>query len=179
MDYFKLSKEISYALRHAPWEYELELDDEGWVDIEQLLITFRINNQWKHLDVNDMVKMVEISDKKRHEISKGKIRALYGHSITQKIKKRTGTPSSIIYHGTARHLVEQILNQGLQPMSRQFVHLSADTDTAFLVGKRKDFSPVILRIDAEKALDEGIRFYKGNNTIWLADFIPSEYISIE
>lgn len=38
MDYFKLSKEISYALRHAPWEYELELDDEGWVDIEQLLI---------------------------------------------------------------------------------------------------------------------------------------------
>ena len=25
MDYTKLSKEISYALRHAPWEYELDL----------------------------------------------------------------------------------------------------------------------------------------------------------
>ena len=31
MDYTKLSKEISYALRHAPWEYELELDEEGFV----------------------------------------------------------------------------------------------------------------------------------------------------
>ena len=25
----ELSKEISYALRHAPWEYELEMEKEG------------------------------------------------------------------------------------------------------------------------------------------------------
>jgi len=37
MDYSKLSKEVAYALRHAPWEYGLELDAEGWVDINQLL----------------------------------------------------------------------------------------------------------------------------------------------
>jgi len=36
-DLMQLSKEISYALRHAPWEYELELDDNGWVSVEQLL----------------------------------------------------------------------------------------------------------------------------------------------
>lgn len=30
----ELSKEISYALRHAPWEYELEMDQEGWVPVE-------------------------------------------------------------------------------------------------------------------------------------------------
>ena len=29
MDYLNLSKEVSYALRHAPWEYELEPDSEG------------------------------------------------------------------------------------------------------------------------------------------------------
>lgn len=32
-----LSKEISYALRHAPWEYELEMEEEGWVLVEQLV----------------------------------------------------------------------------------------------------------------------------------------------
>jgi len=36
-DFTKLSKRISYILRHAPWEYELELDDEGWVALSQLL----------------------------------------------------------------------------------------------------------------------------------------------
>ena len=29
MDYSILSKEVSYALRHAPWEYEFEMDEEG------------------------------------------------------------------------------------------------------------------------------------------------------
>lgn len=29
MNLVELSKEISYALRHAPWEYELELDKQG------------------------------------------------------------------------------------------------------------------------------------------------------
>lgn len=33
VDYIKLSKELSYALRHAPWEYELELDANGWVGL--------------------------------------------------------------------------------------------------------------------------------------------------
>ena len=37
MNLKELSKEISYALRHAPWEFELELDEEGFVPIEQLL----------------------------------------------------------------------------------------------------------------------------------------------
>lgn len=47
MDITKLSKEVSYALRHAPWEYELELDDEGWVSIEQILIALRRDKQWE------------------------------------------------------------------------------------------------------------------------------------
>ena len=37
MDYIALSKEISYALRHAPWEYELEMDEAGFVSLAQLL----------------------------------------------------------------------------------------------------------------------------------------------
>ena len=37
MNLVELSKEISYALRHAPWEYELELDEQGFVPIAQLL----------------------------------------------------------------------------------------------------------------------------------------------
>ncbi|NPV30718.1 MAG: RNA 2'-phosphotransferase, partial [Firmicutes bacterium] len=36
MDYKKLSKQISYALRHAPWKYGLELDGEGWANLRQL-----------------------------------------------------------------------------------------------------------------------------------------------
>jgi len=179
MDFPKLSKEVSYALRHAPWKYELELDNEGWVSIEQLLMALRLDNQWGLLSENDLRTMIEVSDKKRHEIFEGKIRALYGHSVPQKILKTVTTPPSILYHGTARHLVERILSEGLQPMARQYVHLSADIETAILVGKRKDSNPVLLRIEAEKASKEGVKFYQGNNSVCLADSIPSMFIKVE
>ena len=176
--YQKLSKIVSYALRHAPWEYELELDGEGWVEIEQLLTALRYDTEWKEITENELSKMIEVSDKKRHEILDGKIRALYGHSVPQKILKESSTPPSILYHGTKRHLVQQILSEGIQPMGRQYVHLSVDIETAEIVGKRKDSDPVILQIQAEQAFNEGIQFYQGNNIVWLADHIPHKYIFV-
>ncbi len=84
MDYMKLSKEVSFALRHEPWKYELELDENGWVDIDQLIESLRCDRKWKSLDTKDLEIMIEKPDKKRHEIHDGKIRALYGHSTPQK-----------------------------------------------------------------------------------------------
>ena len=137
INFQKLSKIVSYALRHEPWEYELELDNEGWVEIEQLLTALHYENEWKEVTENELSKMVELSDKKRHEILGGKIRALYGHSVPQKIQKENSIPPSILFHGTKRELVQQILSEGIQPMGRQYVHLSVDIDTAKIVGKLK------------------------------------------
>ena len=64
----ELSKEISYALRHAPWEYELEMDEEGWVPVEQLLDALHKEEKWRNISENDLVIMIQKSEKKRHEI---------------------------------------------------------------------------------------------------------------
>jgi putative RNA 2'-phosphotransferase len=58
---------------------------------------------------------------------------------------------------------------------RQYVHLSLDTETALQVGKRRDADPVLLRIRALEAYKEGIRFYLGNDKVWLADTVPGRY----
>ncbi len=178
MDYTALSKEISYALRHAPWEYELELDESGWVEVEQLLSSLRENRRWENINISDIEKALSSSDKKRHEMSSGKIRALYGHSVPQKIIKEATEPPEILYHGTARRFVDSIMLEGLQPRGRQYVHLSEDERTATIVGKRRDGQPVLLKIKAKKAWSEGVLFYHGNETIWLSDRIDKRYIEI-
>lgn len=177
MDYARLSKEVSYALRHAPWEYELEMDEQGWVPIEQLAVSLRFCKEGSMPQEQDFVRMIELSDKQRFEVLNGRIRALYGHSIPHKIKKNTAAPPALLYHGTSRGIVSQIRKEGLRPMARQYVHLSADPETAMAVGRRKDSIPVLLIIDALKAANEGTLFYHGNHTIWLADYIPPQYIN--
>ena len=176
MNYIGLSKEISYALRHAPWEYELEMDENGWVSMEQLLEALHRKNDWKSITQDDIQQMIELSEKKRHEIVGNKIRAFYGHSIPMKISKIESKPPEILYHGTARRFMKSILENGLSPQSRQYVHLSQDIETAQDVGRRHDDKPCILAIDALKAWNDGISFYYGNEKVWLADFVPRIYI---
>lgn len=178
INYLQLSKEISYALRHAPWEYELELDEDGWVRVEQLLTALNESDKWENVTLEDLEHMIENSDKKRHELVDGKIRALYGHSIPKKIVKESTEPPAILYHGTARRFIESIESKGILPKGRQYVHLSNDIETALQVGKRHDDRPVILEIYAKKAWDEGVEFYLGNDKVWLADNIPSKYIKV-
>lgn len=124
INYEELSKEVSYALRHAPWEYELEMDEEGWVLVEQLVDALNKNMKWIGVSEEDLSVMIEKSEKKRHEISSGKIRAFYGHSIPMHIVKEKKTPPDILYHGTARRFMSNIKSDGLLPQGRQYVHLS-------------------------------------------------------
>lgn len=173
----KLSKEISYALRHGPWEYELEMDEEGWVPVEQLLSALHKDEKWKDVSEKDFARIIESSEKKRHEMSDGKIRAFYGHSIPMKIAKEAKMPPDILYHGTARRFLKSIQDSGLLPQGRQYVHLSQDVQTAQSVGMRHDSKPCILKIDAGQAWRDGIKFYYGNEKVWLADRVPSKYIS--
>lgn len=176
MEYMELSKEISYALRHAPWEYELEMDEEGWVLIGQLLDALHREERWKNICEEDLVEMMNTFEKKRFELRDGKIRAFYGHSMPMKIVKEEKMPPDLLYHGTARRFLESIQENGLLPKSRQYVHLSQDMETAETVGKRHDAKPCILIIDAKRAWNEGIKFYHGNEKVWLADTIPAAYI---
>lgn len=177
MDLAELSRVVSHALRHEPWLYELELDEAGWVPVETLLSSLRFQNEsWGSLTRNDLEAMIAYSDKKRHELADDRIRALYGHSTPQHLRREPAEPPQVLYHGTSPESAEQIIIEGLKPMGRQYVHLSVDTATAEQVGRRKANMPVILLVRAREAHISGISFYRGNDLVWLADVVPSTFI---
>ena len=179
MNLVELSKEISYALRHTPWEYELELDEQGFVPIAQLLHALNESGAYEcEVTQADLEQIIATSEKKRHEIVGDKIRALYGHTIPQIIKKEPGIPPAVLYHGTTHKALPQILQDGLKPMRRQYVHLSIDVETATRVGKRRDPEPIILKINTVAAQKVGILFFVGNDKVWLCKEMPKDCLSI-
>jgi putative RNA 2'-phosphotransferase len=62
-------------------------------------------------------------------------------------------------------------------MKRQYVHLSADKETAQQVALRRTQSPVLLHVSALEAYQQGIKFYLGNDMVWLAEPIPPRFIT--
>ena len=154
-----VSKTISYALRHRPDEFGLSLDKEGWVDFE---VFCRALASYKHpvyVDKETIEKIIAESDKKRFELTDGKIRATYGHSIDAKIEFKKSIPPNILFHGTSHKAYDLIRKEGLKPMNRQYVHLSVDAATARKVGSRHDRNPVILVINSSKAILNKLQLY--------------------
>lgn len=172
-----LSQAVSHALRHAPWLFELEVDENGWASIESVISALRRERaEWGELEEADLVRMIEASSKRRHEIRDGRIRALYGHSIPGRIQMTAAVPPDVLYHGTAMTNIPNIRSFGLLPMGRQYVHLSVDAATARDVGRRKAPEPIILQILAGAAFVSGMHFFKGNEHVWLADRVPVNFI---
>jgi putative RNA 2'-phosphotransferase len=173
-DYIQLSKMVSHALRHEPQSYNLNLDSQGWVLLSDLVIA--LNYQGIQVDDNVIIEMVEQSEKKRHQILNGKIRACYGHSIEAKIIKHPSEPPEFLSHGTKQNNVNSIKEKGLLSMDRQYVHLSIDEETAEIVGNRRKGETIVIKVRAKEAYNDGIQFYNEKNDIWLSDSIPSKYI---
>lgn len=175
-----ISRKMSYALRHNPEKYGLKLALDGSVPLETFL---KAMNDMHHFQPKlreaEIRDIMAHSDKQRFAIEEGRIRALYGHSFPTQIQHKEAVPPDILFHGTSHAALDSIMREGLLPMDRQYVHLSADIQTARQVGARRDSKPVILKIDAAKASADGIRFYIGNDKVWLADGISPSYLEID
>lgn len=169
----KVSKYMSYLLRHNP--ENLKMDKHGFVDLDELLEKlnerFQIDKEFTH-------EIVEKSDRKRFEIVENKIRAMYGHSIPVKLELEEDKVTKVFYHGTTPNAVSEIIRGGLKPMKRRWVHLSPTKEIATEVGLRRTENPVILKINAEAARKNGLRFYKATNKVYVCNAILPKYIQI-
>jgi putative RNA 2'-phosphotransferase len=176
-DAIRLSKFLSYVLRHSPEAAGISLDREGWAEVAQVLEAAR--RKGFEVDEAQLGAVVANSEKKRFTLSEdgARIRAAQGHSTAQvEIAFAPMAPPALLYHGTAEANLPSILSSGLGPRNRHYVHLSPDEATAVQVGRRHG-KPVVLRVDSGAMHAAGHIFYRADNGVWLTRSVPPEFLS--
>ncbi len=175
MDLKRVSKKMSYLLRHHPEDAYLTMDENGWVSTRALLEYLIIS----HLapDMSVIEEVVADNNKKRFEFSEDKtrIRAVQGHSVAIDLELEATEPPVMLFHGTARNFMHLIVRQGISRMGRNHVHLSDNQDTAREVGGRHG-KPYVMCIFAKEMWNVGRPFYLSKNGVWLTDNVPVEFI---
>lgn len=172
----KLSKFLSLVLRHKPETIEIKLDKNGWVSVEELFSKMNANKEQITMPLLEYI--VANNNKKRFCFNSEKtmIRATQGHSLNVDLDLIEKEPPEIFFHGTIKKNLQSIFDKGLLKMNRNYVHLSADVETAVSVGKRRG-APIVLKIDAEKMVELGFKFYISKNGVWLTDTVPADFCS--
>jgi putative RNA 2'-phosphotransferase len=173
----KTSKLLSRVLRHDPAAIGITLDEAGWVRVDTLLAA--IARRGTRLSRSELDHVVETNDKRRFAYSEDglSIRASQGHSVAVDLGLAATEPPPVLYHGTTGRHMDAILREGLRPMTRQDVHLSADTATAVRVGSRHG-RPVVLTVDAAAMAAAGHVFRVSANGVWLTGNVAPEYLAV-
>ncbi|MCB9643180.1 MAG: RNA 2'-phosphotransferase [Myxococcales bacterium] len=173
----KLSKFVSFLLRHGAEENGLTLDDQGFTPLDEVwsLIQKRYKHRFRFEEFEEVLQG-DKDGKKRFEQKDGLVRALYGHSKVKAIVYEDATPPTFLFHGTTPDALLKIQKTGLSPMQRQYVHLTIDLERARSVARRYSPNPIILRVHAADAHAAGIRFFQPDNEHFLSEPIPPQYL---
>ena len=172
----RVSRFLALVLRHDPGRIGLRLDAEGWVDVDRLLAAaaaagFPIGEA-------ELGDVVAGNSKQRFALDPTgrRIRANQGHSLPVDLGLAPVPPPPVLYHGTSTRVLARIGREGLLPMGRAHVHLSADVATAEAVGRRH--GPVaVLTVDSGRMHADGHRFLRSVNGVWLCGPVPPGYLS--
>ncbi len=175
----RLSKLLTLVLRHRPELMGIRLDEFGFSDVDVGELARRISRlrgfEW--VTAGDIEMVVMRDPRGRFEIKGGRIRATYGHSVpVLPPGDPLEDPPPVLYHGTTRRALSKILREGIKPMRRRFVHLSATPEVAVEVGRRHGSDVVVLGVDAQGLVRRGMRVWRGSDLIYLTEWVPPELI---
>ncbi len=169
-----ISKFISLILRHKPEAIGIALDEHGWANVSELLEGISMTQP---VDMALLEKIVAEDEKQRYSFNEDKtlIRANQGHSIPVDVELEELVPPEVLFHGTGEKYVASIDVEGLIPKSRLYVHISADIETAKMVGQRHG-RPIVYEVASGKMHKDGIPFYRSTNGVWLTKAVPVQYL---
>lgn len=173
-----LSKRLSWLLRHGAIKEQLSMMSDGFVPVSEVL-NHRIFKE--KLSVDGLKRLVKNNDKQRFTLCTSAdgellIRANQGHSIQAvtdleltRINGKVDVPGGFVVHGTYEHCWPSIVNQGLSRMSRVHIHFCAyePDDKRIISGLRKS-AQIYIYIDVDKAIKDGIPFFKSANDVILS-----------
>lgn len=177
MDDRQLNKKgrfLTRVLRHDPGRIGLELDSQGWANVETLLSKLELTRV-------QLERIVENDNKSRFAFNEQGtlIRASQGHSVPIELGLSPSRPPDVLYHGTSANSLDSIMRTGLNSGRRNHVHLSVDMETARTVGRRHGGATVILKVDAKGIYEGGgqERFFRSENGVWLIEKLEALFLT--
>lgn len=179
--HISLSRKLTWILRHGPAVAHVKIDNQGWVDVAQLLQSpvmraFKPSvHMIRHIVVTCKKQRFELKDSNDGKVL---IRATQGHSIEQ-VDDSAHTPitgpgdlggKQEVVHGTCLGAWMKIRQGGLNTMGRNHIHFctglpgSGANSANSTMRKSAD---VAIFVDVASAITAGIEFLQSSNGVVL------------
>ncbi|XP_045605907.1 tRNA 2'-phosphotransferase 1 isoform X1 [Procambarus clarkii] len=181
----RLSKTLTWLLRHGAEKEGLTISTEGWANLEDVLK----RPNFKKVGIDKVKEIVANCPKQRFALKEENgeiyIRANQGHSFQvddlDLEEITTDSDLSTVVHGTYYSHWNSIKEQGLSRMKRTHIHFAPGLpgESGVISGMRSSCQ-ILIYLDLAKALKAGFKFYRSANNVIMCSgneggYLPPEY----
>jgi len=178
----RISKSLSWLLRHGAEERGLPMRKDGYVCVQDLLRQPRLSGvtllTLEELVRRDKKQRYHLLHQPQNPVTSSDpafwwIRANQGHSLQNVEVELTRVLSAdqlpMAVHGTTLKAWKSIARLGISRMSRIHIHLAQGVPGANITSGIRSSAQVLIFIDLEKAMGAGIKFYLSSNGVVLTE----------
>jgi 2'-phosphotransferase len=171
----KLSKKLTYLLRHGAEEKGLTIQSDGYIQVLHILKL----PGYRGMSLPKIQEIVQKCEKQRFELKNENnlwlIRASQGHTMRSINDDELLTPLNendpvqYCIHGTYQETIPLIQATGLNKMKRNHIHFAESLPgvNGVISGMRSSCTAIIV-IDMKAAMRDGIQFYRSTNNVILS-----------
>jgi putative RNA 2'-phosphotransferase len=167
----RLEKFIVYVLGRRPDEFGLVPETDGWVKLKDLLKALNEEDGWRYVRRSHIDEIVLTQPAPEIDINANRVRAQHRDHLP--VPQPVDRPPKLLYIGIRRRAHPAVLEKGIAVAEGEKIVLASDPDLALRIGRRRDPHPVLLTVNVEQALAQGIALQRFGELIYLADVVPS------
>jgi putative RNA 2'-phosphotransferase len=166
----QLAKFIFYMLGRRPDEFGLVLNTDGFVKIKELLKAICEDESLRYVRRFHIDEILITLNNPPIEISDNLVRAKSREHLPERLPAYV--PPKLLYTCVRQKAYPFVLNKGVFPLGRGYVILSSEKKLAEKIGKRIDHTPVLLTVQTQKSVKNGVIFFQAGDLLFLAETIP-------
>ena len=166
-----LAKMIAYILERRPDEFGLVADKEGYVKIKELLKALNEEKGWAYVRRFHLNEILYSMPDPPFEILENRMRALR----REHLPRPDAAPQlpKLLFTCVRKKAYPFVAHKGIFPSGYEQVVLSDRQDLAKRMGKRSDSQPVMLTVNVENAIEDGVLFQRVGKLLFTAPYIPT------
>ena len=171
----RLSKTLSWLLRHQAAKEGLDMQHDGFVPCEQV-VSFLSARSIPGMTMQQLLNEVRACPKRRLELSPDhtQVRAVHGHSIRElddaRVLVEITDADTVIdaRYGISFKQWETVKTEGLRCGTRNHLHIATrNSKSGYVIGKPGGDADVLVYLDIASAMKDGVKFFLAPNGVVL------------
>jgi len=178
-DQNRLEKLLYSMIGLQPDTFGLVTDENGWIELKDVYHALAAEKAGFRMTARSLGQFFELYRPEKFECREKFVRVKPEFQEQELCYFPETVPPELLYICIRPRAHAHVLDHGLKPGgTRKWLVLCRDSETALMIGRRRDLEPILAEVTAYRCHEAGTVFRKSGNSLYLVEHLDACWMNI-